>query len=303
MLICLALLSWCVRAQGDESSPEEVKNLFQELEKNNAAIMQEIEKIKSSLTPKELAAFNRAVEDTRQGLTSTTVTIPNTTTNLILVYRMEHHPLVEEWLLSGNEPDITKQPVDAIVNPANQHMQHGGGVALVISKAAGPQLQAHHSAHPAVKPGTAIWSDSFDLKENGINYILHAVGPDMNNPQQRAEGERLLRDTWYNTLALAADIPSIKTIAFPSISTGIFGFPKDRAAHIAINTVVDFVQKQAPDRFEEIRLVLWDDTKPYYINALVDAGLLPEENRLAIPTESAKPSYWQQFKNLFMNIF
>ncbi|HEV2916842.1 MAG TPA: macro domain-containing protein [Candidatus Babeliales bacterium] len=174
----------------------------------------------------------------------------------------------------GNH-DITHMN-DTIVNPANTMLQHGGGVAAAISKAAGPELQAWSDAIPLykinppyrVKIGQAIISPAFNLKKRGINYIVHTVGPDMRDTQQAKNGDKLLYDAWYNALQVAAcHDQSIKEIYFPSISTGIFGFNKKRAGEIAIQAITDFIRTY-PNRFASITIVLWPDTFDAYANAI-----------------------------------
>ena len=184
--------------------------------------------------------------------------------------------------------NITEFSVDAIVNPANVMLQHGAGVAGAISKAAGPKLQEwsdkapiwetgltleemglalEDRLHMHLLPGQAIISPSFDLIKNNVKAIIHTVGPDMRVDIERENGDALLYNAWYNALEVAATDACIKTIAFPSISTGIFGFPKERAGEIALEAIVDFILKN-PHRFETINILLWSDTRDAYVNAI-----------------------------------
>jgi O-acetyl-ADP-ribose deacetylase len=176
--------------------------------------------------------------------------------------------------------NLTEFKVDAIVNPANTMLQHGAGVAGAISKAAGPKLQKwsdnvliqRNSWDPRyrrvrLQGGRAMISPSFDLIKNDVTAIIHIVGPDMRVDHERKHGDTLLYNAWYNALKIAATDACIKTIAFPSISTGIFGFPKERAGEIALQAISDFIQKH-PHRFERIYILLWPDTRDAYVNAI-----------------------------------
>jgi O-acetyl-ADP-ribose deacetylase len=176
--------------------------------------------------------------------------------------------------------NLTEFRVHAIVNPANTMLQHGAGVAGAISKAAGPKLQKWSDKVPILKNcwdpryrsvrlqvGQAIISPSFDLIKNNVTAIIHTVGPDMRVDSERKNGATLLYRAWYNALEVAADNVCIKTIAFPSISTGIFGFPKERAGEIALEAIVDFILKN-PHRFEAINILLWADTRDAYVDAI-----------------------------------
>jgi O-acetyl-ADP-ribose deacetylase (regulator of RNase III) len=193
--------------------------------------------------------------------------------------------------------DITSFRVQAIVNPANDMLQHGGGVAAAISKAAGPKLQEWSNEVPICwKPvyrstrlptGHAMISPSFDLVKNNIRAIIHTVGP---NPcadeDQKKNANKYLYDAWYNALKVASGDEWIKTIAFPSISTGIFGFPKERAGEIALQAIVDFIQKN-PCRFKRIYILLWSDTRDAYVNTIstvVEPTFLARHPQFPVPS-------------------
>ncbi len=150
--------------------------------------------------------------------------------------------------------DITAQAVDAIVNAANSRLQHGGGVAWAISRRGGPAIQresdawvrAHgpvSHAEPAVTGGGQM----------PCRYVIHAVGPvwgegDEDNKLAAAVDGALRR----------AEELSLESIAFPAISTGIFGFPKERAARILFDTVEAYFEQQPSSSLKRVRLTLFD---------------------------------------------
>ena len=145
--------------------------------------------------------------------------------------------------------DITTLSVDAIVNAANQSLMGGGGVDGAIHRAAGPELKAHNETLGGCDTGDAKISPAFNLTQNGIEHIIHTVGPVWANgssDENAAIGENkedaLLAHCYDRCLQLARD-HNCKTLAFPAISTGVYGFPKARAARIAVHRVTDFLAK------------------------------------------------------------
>ena len=155
--------------------------------------------------------------------------------------------------------DITQQKVDAIVNAANENLRHGGGVARAISKAAGPRLQIYCDKMPALAHGErcpmgkAVITPAFDLEKIGIKKIVHTTGPRGTTPSK----ENLLADAYTNSLQLAAD-NGLRSIAFPAISTAIFGYDINEATPIAFATVSKFI-KDHPKAFDEVQFVLFSD--------------------------------------------
>ena len=148
--------------------------------------------------------------------------------------------------------DITKMTVDAIVNAANTDLAMGGGVCGAIFKAAGVQeLQAACNQVAPIKTGEAAITPSFALP---CKYVIHAVGPVYRhwNAQQ---SEALLRSAYTESLRLASK-NHIQSIAFPLISSGIFGYPKDEALKVASSAITDYLQSSDMDVF----LAVFDKT-------------------------------------------
>lgn len=129
------------------------------------------------------------------------------------------------------EGDITALSVDAIVNAANEALAPGGGVCGAIHKKAGPELADACAKLGGCATGEAKITPGFELP---AGHVIHAVGPVWGGGE-RGEG-KLLADCYRNSLKRAAE-NGLTSIAFPAISTGIFGFPPDRAALIAVRTV------------------------------------------------------------------
>ena len=149
-------------------------------------------------------------------------------------------------LIKGN---IVEQDVDAIVNAANSALSGGGGVDGAIHRAAGRELLAECRTLGRCPTGEARITKGYRLK---ARYIIHAVGPVY---QRRPQDAELLASAYRNSLQLALR-HQVKTIAFPAISTGIYGYPLDQAAPIALGTVKQYLV-QHPE-IELVRFVLWD---------------------------------------------
>ncbi len=132
--------------------------------------------------------------------------------------------------------DITKLATDAIVNAANESLLGGGGVDGAIHRAAGPKLLAECRSLNGCKTGEARITQGYNLP---AQWIIHTVGPVWKDGES---GEReALRSCYWECLKLAV-VHNIKTIAFPAISCGVYGFPVDQAARIAIGTAIDFLK-------------------------------------------------------------
>jgi len=146
--------------------------------------------------------------------------------------------------------DITQQDVDAIVNAANTAIAGGGGVDGAIHRAAGEaDLHAACRALGGCDTGDAKATPGFQLK---ARWIIHTAGPVWRGGDHRED--ELLASCYRRSLEVA-DTLGARTVAFPAISTGIYGFPRDRAARIAVATI-----KAAKTSVEEVRLVAFDAT-------------------------------------------
>jgi len=151
--------------------------------------------------------------------------------------------------------DITKIEVDAIVNAANTSLLGGGGVDGAIHKAGGKiileECQKIRSRQGGCKVGEAVITLAGKLPSK---YVIHTVGPVWNGGHKNEEN--LLAAAYYNSLKLAAE-NHLKSIAFPSISTGIYKFPKDRAAQIAVDVVSNFIKNN--NIVEDVFFICYDD--------------------------------------------
>ncbi len=134
------------------------------------------------------------------------------------------------------EGDITKQKVDAIVNAANNSLLGGGGVDGAIHRAAGPQLLEETRKIGGCPTGEARVSKGYKLP---AKWVIHTVGPVWKGGHKNEEG--LLADCYRNSLKAAVD-RGAKTVAFPSISTGAYGFPLERATEIALKETKRFLE-------------------------------------------------------------
>jgi O-acetyl-ADP-ribose deacetylase len=151
--------------------------------------------------------------------------------------------------------DITRLEVDAIVNAANNSLLGGGGVDGAIHRAAGPRLLEHNRTLGGCPTGAAKITPAFDLEQRGVRHIIHTVGPVWHEAEGAAsdplfehEEDTELASCYAESLKLA-EANGIATIAFPAISTGVYGFPRQRAALIAIGEVRKFLEAHAlPER-------------------------------------------------------
>ena len=148
--------------------------------------------------------------------------------------------------------DITQIATDAIVNAANTSLLGGGGVDGAIHKAAGPKLLAACKNFEGCETGKVRVTEAYNLP---AKYVIHAVGPIWNGGGGKEED--LLYNAYYNSL-LAAKSNCLRTVAFPNISTGLYRFPKEKAAETAIMAVQDFLTGY-PDEIETVYFVCYDE--------------------------------------------
>lgn len=156
-------------------------------------------------------------------------------------------------LIKTVKGDITKiTDVQAIVNAANSSLLGGGGVDGAIHRAAGPELLDECRLLGGCKTGQAKITKAYNLP---CDYIVHTVGPVWNGGEK--DEAALLANSYYNSMTLAVE-KGIRTIAFPSISTGIYHFPVQLAARIAVGTVAKFVEENT-GKIDMVEWVLFDD--------------------------------------------
>ena len=145
--------------------------------------------------------------------------------------------------------DLTEQTTDAIVNPANAELLLGGGVAGAIRRKGGPKIQEECDRIGGTPVGTAVITTGGNLK---ARHVIHAVGPMMGEGDE----DRKLRDATLNSLKVA-DQHKLKSISFPAISTGIFGYPIERCAQIMLATTIEYLRGHTG--LQKVVFCLWGD--------------------------------------------
>jgi len=155
---------------------------------------------------------------------------------------------INNTILELTQGDITDQTIDAIVNAANAALQMGGGVAGAIRRKGGPAIQEECNRIGGTHVGGAVITTGGNL---AAKYVIHAVGPKHGEEHEDTK----LKDATLNSLILA-DQKNLKSIAFPAISTGIFGFPKDRCATIMLSTTIAYLE--GPTKLEKVVYCLYD---------------------------------------------
>lgn len=169
--------------------------------------------------------------------------------------------LVERVLRTGQtlqivQGDITTEAVDAIVNAANEYLKHGGGVAWAISKKGGPAIQRESDdwvrLHGPVPHARPAWTSGGLLP---AKYVIHAVGPVWGDGDE----DQKLSDAVTGSLRVADEL-NCASIAMPAISTGIFGFPKERAAKIIVSAIEKYFADNPSSGLMTVRLVLFDQS-------------------------------------------
>jgi O-acetyl-ADP-ribose deacetylase (regulator of RNase III) len=169
------------------------------------------------------------------------------------------HILQETRIATGQrlqlaQGDLTEEQVDAIVNAANAYLQHGGGVAGAIARRGGPSIQEESDVwvhqHGAVTHGEPAYTGAGRLP---CRFVIHAVGPVWGEGDEDAKLSAAIRGCLS-----VADRLQLKSIALPAISTGIFGFPKERAARIILQSIRDYFISHPASGLEVVRLTLFD---------------------------------------------
>ena len=161
--------------------------------------------------------------------------------------------LPSDQIIQIVQGDITTEDVDAIVNAANEHLQHGGGVAWAISKKGGPAIQKESDdwirQHGLVSHSHPAWTSGGLLP---AKYVIHTVGPVWGDGDE----DNKLADAVTGSLRVADEL-KLTSIAMPAISTGIYGFPKERAAKIIFSTIEKYFDSNTSS-LKVVKLVLFD---------------------------------------------
>ena len=173
--------------------------------------------------------------------------------------------------------DITQEAVDAIVNAANNQLQHGGGVAGVIVRQGGRAIQQESNAwvqaHGPVSHAEPAYTSAGRLP---CKYVIHAVGPIWGEGDEDAKLSAAVR----GSLKLADEL-KLESISIPAISTGIFGFPKERAAKIIFETIAKYLLDQLESGLMQVRLTLFDQATVDVFLRIWDAGNMEQGNWVA----------------------
>ncbi len=167
---------------------------------------------------------------------------------------LKEHVLPHGQCLQLVQGDLTLENVDAIVNAANAHLKHGGGVATAIVRRGGAVIQEESDAwvrhHGPVTHEHPAFTSAGSLP---CRFVIHAVGPVWGEGNEDAKLTTAIQGS-----LLCADQLHLTSIAFPAISTGIFGYPKDRAAHVILNAICDYFSENPSSTLKLIRLTLFD---------------------------------------------
>jgi O-acetyl-ADP-ribose deacetylase (regulator of RNase III) len=169
--------------------------------------------------------------------------------------------IISEHKINGKvlrlvQGDITDRDVDAIVNAANSHLQHGGGVAGAIVRKGGQVIQKESDKIGFTPVGTAVVTGAGKLP---ARFVIHAVGPRMGEGDE----DNKLKNAVMSSLMLASE-KSLRSISIPAISSGIFGFPKDRCAKILVGESVKFLEENKDASLHTVEFCIRDDTTLSY---------------------------------------
>ena len=161
--------------------------------------------------------------------------------------------------------DITERDVDAIVNAANSHLQHGGGVAGALVRKGGQSIQDESDAIGFVPVGNAVITGAGRLR---ARFVIHAVGPRMGEGDE----DNKLKSAVLSSLHIASE-KGIRSVSMPAISSGIFGFPKDRCAAILVNQAFQYLKGHPETSLELVEFCIFDDqTAGYFKKAFNEIG-------------------------------
>jgi O-acetyl-ADP-ribose deacetylase (regulator of RNase III) len=178
---------------------------------------------------------------------------------------------IKDKVLQIVKGDITREETEAIVNAANSALRGGAGVDGAIHAAGGPAIMAECRRLGGCPVGQAVLTGGGNLK---AKYVIHTVGPVYRGGQ---EGEEALLASAFRESLRLAQRHGIKSLSFPAISTGVYGYPKEEAARTGIRTIIDFLKEN--EGVELVRLVLFDETSQLVFIAaleeLLSQAMLP----------------------------
>jgi len=177
--------------------------------------------------------------------------------------------IAEERIVEGRlrliKGDITLAETEAVVNAANSHLQHGGGVAAAIVRRGGSIIQEESDKIGFVPECEVAVTTAGKL---AARYVIHTVGPKGGDPK----GDNKLQSAVINCLKKADEL-QLASISFPAISAGIFGFPRDRCAQILISTARDYLTQNVNSSVKQVDFVLFDEaTAQVFKQTLVSGG-------------------------------
>jgi O-acetyl-ADP-ribose deacetylase len=164
--------------------------------------------------------------------------------------------------LHVKKDDITKENTDAIVNAANTSLLGGGGVDGAIHRAAGPGLLEECRKFGGCNPGEARLTKGYNLK---AKFVIHTPGPVYKDG--RSCEEKILTASYYNSMQLAKE-NKFKSISFSAISTGVYGYPREKACSIAVNTVLNFMAEE--NYAIDVYFVLFDNENQELYNKYIN---------------------------------